>query len=524
MRPSSSVDPNAATYADDGTSGPIPASGPIPMSGPTPVPAHVDPRADTLPSDGAMSAAIPPSPDVAPDPLIGRMLGHFRLDALIGRGGMGTVYRAWDTSLLRPVALKVLLSDSAASRTRFLREARSQAQLRHPNVVPIHYVGESEGTVFLVMDLVEGESLTDLIRREGRVAPDRALDIVDAVASALAAGHAAGLIHRDVKPSNILLEKSGRALLADFGLAKEITSDHLADPHGTHTAGAHSVSLTGPADAAPPSVRAPGLTRAGSIVGTPAYLAPEQATGGPVDHRADMYALGASLFEALTGAPPFDAPTPTAIVELSRTVEVRSPRALVADLHPSLEELVLRLLAKEAAGRFATYDDLRAAIRRARTPALLKAPPVPRLVAFGIDYFLFAILGGILAGGMYAAGLPGRTLAWVAAVLLASLVEWRLGGQGLGKRLMQMRTADQFGLAPRFWIITARTFLKALGPALLWASMTMLPRPIGAIAGIGAFVLWMASFVPALGERRLALHDRLTRTRVIFAESPASRS
>ncbi len=363
--------------------------------------APIDPRADTIPSDGALTTPAPPSADR--DPLIGRMLGHFRVDALIGHGGMGAVYRAWDTSLLRPVALKVLLADSVSARTRFLREARSQAQLRHPNVVPIHYVGESEGVVFLVMDLVEGESLTDAIRREGRIAAERALDIVDAVASALAAGHQAGLIHRDVKPSNILLERSGRALLADFGLAKE-----LATPDPT------SAESDGPA----PSLRNVGLTRAGSIVGTPAYLAPEQAAGGMVDHRADMYALGASLFEALTGAPPFDAPTPTGIVELSRSEVVRSPRAVVADLHPSVETLVLRLLEKSPDRRFATYDDLRGAIARARAPTLDPAPLVPRLLAFGIDYMLFSLLGGVVFMVLRAVvGLRVAPLAWAIAVL-----------------------------------------------------------------------------------------------------------
>jgi uncharacterized RDD family membrane protein YckC len=493
------VDPTAVTHTDESASPRVVWTTPSSRLPP------VDPRADTIPSDGALTT--PPPSGLANDPLLGHMLGHFRIDGLIGRGGMGTVYRAWDVSLLRPVALKVLLSDSASARTRFLREARSQAQLRHPNVVPIHYVGESEGIVFLVMDLVEGESLNDLIRREGRVASERALDIVDAVASALAAGHAAGLIHRDVKPSNILLERSGRALLADFGLAKDIAA----------------IEITGDAEAAPTSVQTAGLTRAGSIVGTPAYLAPEQAAGGQVDHRADMYALGASLFEALTGAPPFDAPTPTAIVEQQRTEVVRSPRALVADLHPSLEQLVLRLMHRDPAGRFLNYEELRTALTQARMPAMVKAPPVPRLVAFGIDYTLFGTIGGIVFGGMAGLGLRARPVAWVVAVLGAALLEWRLGGTSLGKRLMQMRTSDRYGLAPGFGVITARTFFKALGPALAWVEITVLS---GQVAGAAAFVtmlVWIASFLPALGKSRLALHDRLTRTRVIFAEAPAAR-
>ena len=515
MSRSADVDPTAATYADDrappdgasgaGRSG-QPSSGASAGWTTPSVPPAVDPRADTIPSDVALTTPAPS--DLGPDPLLGHMLGHFRIDALIGRGGMGTVYRAWDTSLLRPVALKVLLSDSVTARTRFLREARSQAQLRHPNVVPIHYVGEAEGVVFLVMDLVEGESLNDLIRREGRLAAERALDIVEAVASALAAGHAAGLIHRDVKPSNILIERSGRALLADFGLAKGIAAAEIAaDP-----------------DAPAGSLRSAGLTRAGAIIGTPAYLAPEQASGGQVDHRADMYALGASLFEALTGAPPFDAPTPTGIVEMQRTEQVRSPRALIGDLHPSVEQLVLRLLERDPGDRFTTYDELRKALTEARMPMMLKAPPVPRLVAFAIDYALFGLAGGVVFGGMMMLQVTARPVVWAAAVLAAAVLEWHLGGASIGKRLMQMRTADRYGLPPRFSIILARTVLKTAGPALGWLAGAFLPMRASVPIGGVLFVVWALSFLPALGKSRRALHDRLTGTTVIFAEAPLARS
>ncbi len=500
MSRSEDVDPTAATFADDRAPGVVWTT---PTSGMPPI----DPRADTIPSDGALTT--PPPSGLALDPLLGRMLGHFRVDALIGRGGMGSVYRAWDVSLLRPVALKVLISDSASARSRFLREARSQAQLRHPNVVPIHYVGESDGIVFLVMDLVEGESLNDLIRREGRVAPERALDIVDAVANALGAGQAAGLIHRDVKPSNILLERSGRALLADFGLAKDIAAAEIA----------------GDGDGAPTSLRAAGLTRAGSIVGTPAYLAPEQAAGGPVDHRADMYALGASLFEALTGAPPFDAPTPTAIVERQRTETARSPRALVADLHPSLEQLVLRLLHRDAAGRFATYEELRTAIAHARMPVMAKAPPVPRAVAFAIDAFLALLTFIALAAAITWLGLEPVAIpvSWVVTVTAFSLAERHFGGQSLGKRLMQMRVADRYGLAPGFGVILARNALVASVLPTYWLVDTVFDRSMSRPLMSLTTILWAVTFLPALGTNRLTLHDRLTRSRVIFAESPSPR-
>ncbi len=489
------IDPHAPTFADRERVEPSAWTAPADEQKP------IDPRADTIPSDASRSA--PEGAADSGDGLIGRALGHFRVDALIGRGGMGSVYRAWDLSLLRPVALKVLLADSAAARTRFLREARSQAQLRHPNVVPIHHVGEAEGVVFLVMDLVEGESLADVIRREGRLATERSLDIVDAVASALSAGQKAGLIHRDVKPSNILLEKSGRALLADFGLAKDVAAiDTVTEP-----------------EMAPQSSRNTALTRAGSIVGTPAYLAPEQAAGGVVDHRADMYALGASLFETLTGAPPFDAPTPTGIVEQQKFQRARSPTASGIDLHPLVERLVLRLLEKEPSARFDTYDDLRTAIARARATELVTAPLLSRAIAFAIDYLLFFAVGGLVFVGISATGLRARPLAWAVAIGLASLVEWRLRGVSIGKHLMHLRTADRFGLPPSFGVVLTRTLLKASGPGLFWLEMAILPPPVSQVVAAVTAIAWVSALALAFGSRRLSFHDRVTRTQVVFGTS-----
>src|SRR5580692_2341873 len=205
----------------------------------------------------------PGSPAPLADPLVGKTLQHFRVDAPLGQGGMGAVYRAWDLSLDRPVALKVLLHDSPTARARFVREARAQAKLRHPNVVPIHYVDDGGSVAFFVMEVVEGESLAAVLDR-GALAPDLALDLVDVVAQALEAGQTQGLVHRDVKPSNILIDRGGRILLADFGLAKDVRSHDPDVPPGLES-GSRS---TGRA-----------ITRAGSIVGTPAYFSPEQAAG-----------------------------------------------------------------------------------------------------------------------------------------------------------------------------------------------------------------------------------------------------
>jgi len=230
---------------------------------------------------------------------------------------MGAVYRAWDLSLDRPVALKVLLHDSPTARARFVREARAQARLRHPNVVPIHFVDDGGGVAFFVMEVVEGESLAAVIDR-GPLAPDAALDIADVVAQALEAGHAQGLVHRDVKPSNILIERGGRVLLADFGLAKDVRSRDSDVPPAL---GSRERASGRPADAA--------ITRVGSIVGTPAYLSPEQAAGQPVDFRSDIYALGVTLYEAVTGQPPFTSPSTSGLLEAHKVHEAIPPRMLV---------------------------------------------------------------------------------------------------------------------------------------------------------------------------------------------------
>ena len=212
--------------------------------------------------------------------LTGRELGGYRVESEIGRGAMGVVYRAEHIHLRRAVALKVIAPEHArndAFRDRFLRESRIAAALEHPNVVPVLDAGEAGGVLFLAMRHVEGSDLGALLRSEGRLEPDRAIAIVAQVAAALDAAHAHGLVHRDVKPGNILIAPPEHAFLTDFGVSHEM--DGTLRPRGG----------------------------AGTPAGTLAYLAPEQIEDGPVDGRADAYALGCVLFELLTGATPFAA-------------------------------------------------------------------------------------------------------------------------------------------------------------------------------------------------------------------------
>jgi eukaryotic-like serine/threonine-protein kinase len=322
------------------------------------------------------------------DPLIGATLGGFRIDAVLGEGGMGVVYRGFDLALERHVAIKTLRIDAAGARVRFHREARLQAKMRHRHVVTLHSVGEHAGLTYIVMDFIAGETLTRILQRDGALPESRALDIADALAAALEAAQARGLIHRDVKPSNVLIERDGNVLLTDFGLAKEVTNRDtpLAMP------------VAAPAD---------GLTEAGAVLGTPGYLAPETRAGDPVDHRADMYALGVTLHEMLTAQRPKD------------PVDLDLFRAETG-------ALVARLLAPSSDDRFATYADLRAAIAKIRGSA---QPAARRRV--GVDVFGLGIMVGLLASlaATLAQIVFGRSmpvsivLAWPLACLLVGLIE-----------------------------------------------------------------------------------------------------
>jgi serine/threonine-protein kinase len=208
----------------------------------------------------------------AGDAAVGRILGGFRLDELLARGGMGVVYRATQVSLERPVAVKVIapeLSTDSRFRERLVREARLAASLDHPHLLPVYEAGEVEGVVFLAMKLVEGESLAQLLEREGPMQRSRAVALVGQVAGALSIAHEAGLVHRDVKPANILVTRVAgieHAYLCDFGLSRRV-------------------------------VGATALTRPEGFVGSAAYAAPEQIRGETLDGRADVYALGCVLFE-----------------------------------------------------------------------------------------------------------------------------------------------------------------------------------------------------------------------------------
>lgn len=264
---------------------------------------------------------------------------RYEIVSEIARGGMADVYLARDAKLDRPVALKVLspeLSRDPAFVERFRREAQSAAGLNHPNIVGIFDWGQEHGTSFIVMEYIDGRTLRDMIRHEGTLAPGQVADIGADIAAALSFAHKNNVVHRDVKPGNVLITTAGQVKVTDFGIARA-------------SGGAND-----------------GLTRTGAVMGTATYFSPEQAQGLAVDGRSDVYSLGVVLYEMATGEPPFTGDSPVSTAYKHVREPVAPPSKLVASIPPELERVILTCLAKEPFDRYQSADDLRADLMRFR--------------------------------------------------------------------------------------------------------------------------------------------------------------
>ena len=267
----------------------------------------------------------------------GAVIAGYRIESVIGRGGMGVVYRAVELELDRVIALKVIapeLLEDADIRSRFLREVRAAASIEHPNVVPVHAAGERDGVAFLAMRLIAGEDLKRLVVREGPLPPGRAVDVVRRVAAGLDAIHRAGYVHRDVKPANVLVDRDGHVYVSDFGLARQVLE---------------SVGPTAP----------------GRWVGTLDYVAPEQIRGERIDARADVYALGGVLAFALTGRVPFEREGDEAKLWAQLSDSPPIPSQLQEGIPPALDLVVARAMAKAPEDRYPSAGDLARAARAA---------------------------------------------------------------------------------------------------------------------------------------------------------------
>jgi serine/threonine-protein kinase len=276
------------------------------------------------------------------------LMGRYRVEQELGRGGMAKVYRGQDTVLGRTVAIKILAPHFADDQDfvhRFRREAQAAARISNQNLVSVFDTGSDDGVHFIVMEYVEGRTLADLIAGGGRILPDRAIEIAIDVCRALEAAHAQGVIHRDIKPGNIMLDEKGHVKVTDFGIAR-VTST------------AETIAQTA------------------AVLGTASYLSPEQAQGQPVDGRSDLYSLGCVLFETVTGRPPFLGDSPVAVASKHVLEQPTPPSRLNPDVSPDLDAVILRALAKNPANRYQTAEEFREDLERVRRGQPVNATPL----------------------------------------------------------------------------------------------------------------------------------------------------
>lgn len=400
--------------------------------------------------------------------------GRYELGAPLGSGGMARVYEATDRMLSRRVAVKLLETDAGIphARERFLNEARLAASLSHPHAVAVYDTGTDQGSAYIVMELVEGQTLAQLLAAEGPLAPERAVAVADPVLAALAAAHARGMVHRDVKPANVLLGRDGSVKLADFGIAK---------------------ATEGRAD----------LTMTGQVIGTPTYLSPEQASGRPATPASDVYATGVVLYEMLAGQPPFKAENPIATAMAHQRDPVPPLGRQRPGLPPGLVAAVSRALAKDPADRYPDAAAFRSALRDGGGTALLDVAETPTVVH----------AAPTRVAGRGPASTSGPATGPPAAVPAArgrrpaqrpSRVPAVLGGLGVlallgtGAALAALSGDDAAG--------------QAVGQAASEAPVQMAGEPVDALTGAADLPGFLAALLAdpsAAGERGDDLADRL---------------
>jgi len=412
---------------------------------------------DTLAAHGTDPACTATAPRAAatsgPGELAaGQQLGHFRIEKPLGAGGMGEVYLATDLALERPVAIKVLPAGVArepARRDRLVREARAQARITHPNVGHIYFIGEEAGRLYFAMEYVAGETLSARVAG-GPLPVDDALAIIRSAALGLREAQRNGITHRDIKPSNLMIDGHGMVKVLDFGLAASADRVDMATGHGTAP-----VAQT-------------------SLAGTPLYMAPEQARGEPVDLRADIYALGATLFHLVAGRPPFEADTLDALLSKHSSAvrpllprRTGQPRTTIA----AIEALCSRMMAPAAADRFLSYDDLIRAIELASVEHMRPAGFWVRSMATLVDLTIagmataaiFALIVFVLFRNID--GDFGGLTFVVYPLYCSALIARR--GRTLGQALFELEVVDVVtGGKPTLGRAAIRSIIPIAGPCI----------------------------------------------------------
>ena len=382
----------------------------------------------------------------------GQQLGHFRVERPLGAGGMGEVYLATDLALDRPVAIKVLpagLARDATRRDRLIREARAQARVVHPNVGHIYFIGEERELLFVAMEYVPGETLAQRAAT-GPMPIDDALAAIRGAALGLREAHRAGFLHRDVKPSNLMLDGHGVLKVLDFGLAAG-GAPAEDDP-------SEQVSVTQT-----------------SLAGTPLYMAPEQARGEAIDARADIYALGATLFHIVSGRPPFEGGSAAELRELhSSAPRPRVPAATQPRTATAVGELCARMMAPRPADRFASYDELIAALDTMATSRARPAGFWVRTIATAIDLTAVALPIATLVALI--AALTGLAIN-EGPVVLAAFALYQAGcthrwGRTAGKALLELEVVHVDTGHKLGWVDAFRRALALTGPMFVTSCVT----------------------------------------------------
>ncbi len=355
---------------------------------------------------------------------------RYELNHLIARGGMAEVYRAHDRLLDRPVALKVLFSELSIDRSfveRFRREAQAAANLSHPNIVPVFDWGEDTGTYFIVMEFIDGRPLSSILKSSGPLSAERTADIGSHVAAALGYAHKHKVIHRDVKPGNVLITDEGQVKVTDFGIARALNTEES-------------------------------LTQTGAVMGTATYFSPEQAEGIGVDTRSDIYSLGVVLFEMVTGRPPFMGDTPVSVASKHVRDHPPAPRELNPSIPPTFEAIILKSMAKDPAHRYQTAEELRADLLRFNEgrSVLAMDDATTTVAALGATRAMGAVDGSDMTQAVAATG-PSqeeevddegpnrtRTYAIILAILLVLLL---VAGYLLARNLGYFGGSPSFNLA-----------------------------------------------------------------------------